>query len=94
MPARKKQASCCTTSGNQTCCQVEAVLTVDERGQMVLPKDVRDKSGLKAGDKMALVSWEKDGKVCCLSLIRIGELSGMVKGVLEPLVKDVAQVNK
>ena len=90
MAASKKQASSCSPSGG-SCCHVEAVLTFDERGQMVLPKDVRDKAGLKAGDKLALVTWEQDGKICCLSLIRIDELSGMVKDVLEPLVKGITK---
>ncbi len=34
--------------------------SVDERGQMVLPKDVRDKANIKPGDKLAVVSWAVD----------------------------------
>jgi hypothetical protein len=30
----------------------------------------REKADIHAGDKLALVSWEKDGKVCCLTLIK------------------------
>ena len=49
--------SCCASSANdQPCCQVEAVVSVDERGQMVLPKEVRARAGIKPGDKLALVS--------------------------------------
>jgi len=73
--------ACATTSG----CRVEAVLSVDERGQMVLPKEVRERAGIQTGEKLALISCEKEGKVCCLALIRAGELSGMVKGILAPL---------
>jgi antitoxin PrlF len=73
--------SCSSPSG----CRVEAVLSVDERGQMVLPKDVRERAGIRTGEKLALISMERDGKVCCLALIRAGELSGMVKGILGPL---------
>jgi AbrB family looped-hinge helix DNA binding protein len=36
--------------------KVEAVLSVDERGQMVLPKDVREKAGINTGSKLALIS--------------------------------------
>lgn len=71
-----------------SCCTVEAVLGIDERGQMVLPKDVRQKAGISTGDKMALISWEKDGKVCCLALMKVENLSGMVQGVLGPLIQD------
>ena len=71
------------------CCRVESVVTVDDRGQMVLPKEIREKMGLKAGDKLAVVTWEKKGKVCCISLIPVGQLTDMVKGVLGPIAKEI-----
>jgi AbrB family looped-hinge helix DNA binding protein len=71
------------------CCQVEAVTTMDERGQLVLPKAVREKAGIKAGDKLAVVSWERDGKTCCIALIRAEGLAGMVKGFLGPVMGDI-----
>ena len=70
-------------------CKVESLVTVDDRGQMVLPKDLRDRAGIKGGDKLAVIGWEKGGKVCCLSLIKVEELSTMVKGVLGPLMGDL-----
>ncbi len=66
----------------ESCCNVESVITVDERGQMVLPKEVREKANIKAGDKLAVVSMEKDGKFCCISLIKADNLSGAVKDML------------
>jgi AbrB family looped-hinge helix DNA binding protein len=75
--------------GSGTCCNVEAVLSVDERGQMVLPKEVRQKAGIGTGDKLALISWERNGEVCCLALMKVGNLSGMVRGILNPLVRDL-----
>ena len=66
----------------ENCCNVESVVTVDERGQMVLPKEVREKANIKAGDKLAVVSMEKDGKFCCISLIKADNLSGAVKDML------------
>ena len=71
------------------CCQVASLLSVDERGQMVLPKEIREKAGIKAGDKLALVTWEKDGAFCCLTLIKAGELVGMVKEKLGPVMADL-----
>jgi AbrB family looped-hinge helix DNA binding protein len=56
---------------------------------MVLPKEIRDKANIRAGDKLAVVSWEKDGKVCCLTLIKADELGGIVKNILGPLIKDL-----
>jgi antitoxin PrlF len=71
------------------CCSVEALVAVDERGQMVLPKELREKAGIKAGDKLAVTTWEKDGKVCCIALIKADNLETMVKGILGPVMKDI-----
>jgi len=77
-------------SGFETsCCKIEAVIAIDNRGQMVLPKEIREKAEIKAGDKLAVVSWEKDGKVCCITLMKVEDLTGPVKGVLEPVIKDI-----
>jgi antitoxin PrlF len=71
------------------CCTVEALVTIDERGQMVLPKELRERAGIKAGDKLAVTSWQRDGKVCCIALIKAGSLEPLVKGVLGPVMKDI-----
>lgn len=68
------------------CCQVESVISVDDRGQLVLPKEIREKAGIKAGDKLAVVSWEKEGKMCCIALIKAEKLAGMVQGFLGPVL--------
>jgi antitoxin PrlF len=77
------------TCEKMSCCKVEALISVDERGQMVLPKEIRDKADIHTGDKLALVSWEKDGKVCCFTLIKADEFGDMVKGLLGPMMKEV-----
>ncbi len=71
------------------CCAVEALVTVDERGQMVLPKELRAKAGIKAGDKLAVTSWEKEGKVCCIALIKADNLESMVRGMLGPVMGEI-----
>ena len=63
-------------------CQVESIVGIDDRGQMVLPKEIRKKANIKAGDKLAVVSIEKGGKFCCISLIKADNLSGAVKDML------------
>ena len=82
--SRKPESSC--ECGPDPCCKVESVLSVDERGQMVLPKDVREKAGIRTGDKLALISWTRDEKVCCLALMKVENLSGLVRDVLGPLM--------
>lgn len=68
-------------------CRLEAILNVDERGQVLLPKDVRQKAGIAPGDKLALIGWGKDGGICCLALIKAEELSGVVQDVLGPKLR-------
>ncbi len=68
---------------------VEAVVSVDERGQMVIPKAVRDRLGLKAGDKLALTILESGGRPCCINLIKAEELGELVKGMLGPAIKEI-----
>lgn len=86
MIADDKKEVCCA---EMSCCKVESIVSVDERGQMVLPKDIRDKANIRAGDKLAVVSMVNGGKVCCLSLIRVEELEGMVKSMLGPVMDEV-----
>jgi len=86
--AKEKNMDCNCGPGN--CCKVDAIVSVDERGQMVLPKDLRDKAGIKAGDKLAVVTMnDKDGKTCCLSLIKVESLTSMVKDMLGPVMDEV-----
>ena len=90
MVKKGESGSCCLPSNRQmSCCQVEAVVSVDDRGQMVLPKEIRDKANIRAGDKLAVISWQKDGGVCCISLVKAEDFTGMVKSLLGPMMKDV-----
>lgn len=80
MPEKKESVT------GRGCCRVTSLLSVDERGQMILPKEVRERANIRAGDKLALVAWEKDGAVCCMTLIKADELAGMVKEKLGPVL--------
>ena len=88
MDEKEKEECSCMPVGKGGC-RVEALVSVDERGQMVLPKEVREKANIRAGDKFAVTCWEKDGKICCISLVKAEELTEMVKGILRPLMKDI-----
>jgi antitoxin PrlF len=65
---RKKDAE------SEECCEVTAVVRVDERGQMVLPKDIRERMGLAAGDKLALTAIGPGEEICCLVLVKANAL--------------------
>jgi antitoxin PrlF len=79
----------CCAPGKMSCCRVESIVSIDERGQMVLPKEIREKAKIRSGDKLAVVILEKDGKICCLSLIKVEDLEVMVKSMLGPVMDDV-----
>jgi antitoxin PrlF len=90
MVKKETAESCCSPAGSaDSCCKVEAIVGIDERGQMVLPKELRDKVNIHAGDKLAVVSMQKGDETCCLTLIKAEELADMVKGMLGPLMEDV-----
>jgi AbrB family looped-hinge helix DNA binding protein len=89
MEKSANEPCCMTTDGGIGSFKVESVISIDNRGQMVLPKSIRDMAKIHAGDKLAVISWEKDGEVCCISLIKVEDLAEMVRGMLGPLMKGI-----
>ena len=75
--------------GEEGCCNLAALVSVDERGQLVLPKDLRDKAEIKAGDKLAVMTCEKDGKVCCITLVKADELADSIKKKFGPILSEL-----
>lgn len=89
MAQEVKTESYCETRGKDLgCCTVESVVSIDERGQMVLPKEIREKAKICPGDKLVVITMEKDGRFCCLSLIKAQDFEGMVKNLLSPMMAD------
>jgi AbrB family looped-hinge helix DNA binding protein len=84
--SEEKKESCCTTSADE-CCKVESLVTIDERGQMILPKDLREKAGLAAGDKLVIATSMKNGRVWCLTLFKADDFGDMVKGFVGPVMR-------
>jgi antitoxin PrlF len=95
MSKNKEKSPCCAGGeGAVSCCRVESLISVDERGQMVLPKELRDKANIKAGDKLALISWEKGGDICCLSLIKADYLAERVTEFLGPIMSGLSGISE
>ena len=91
MARRSQRQACCDPEPRKgDCCSVESLVTVDERGQMVLPKELRERANIRAGDKLALISWQKDGEVCCFTLIKAESLAERVKEFLGPVMKSMS----
>jgi AbrB family looped-hinge helix DNA binding protein len=76
---------------NVGCCKVDAVVTVDSKGQIVLPKDLREKAKLKPNDKLAVIGCERDGEICCFMLVKSEDLGSTIKNMLGPMLKDIFQ---
>ena len=71
------------------CCRIDAVITMDAKGQMVLPKDLREKANIKPNEKLAVVACEKDGEVCCIMMVKAERLVSAVTKTLGPLLRSV-----
>jgi antitoxin PrlF len=76
-------------SNDQGCCRVDAVVTIDSKGQIVLPKDLREKAKLKPNDKLALIGCERDGETCCIMMVKADDLGKTVKIMLGPTLKEI-----
>jgi antitoxin PrlF len=86
----QKVSSCSALDKEISYCKVESIISVDERGQMVLPKELRDRANIRPGDKLAIVSWDKGGEICCIYLIKAEYLAERVKDFLGPMMRDIA----
>ena len=72
-------------------CRIDAVVTMDVKGQIVLPKDLREKANIKPNEKLAIVACEKNGEVCCITLVKAERLVGAVSKALGPLLKSITK---
>jgi antitoxin PrlF len=67
---------------------------MDAKGQIVLPKDLREKASLKPNDKLAVVACEKNGKVCCIMMVKAEQFRNALSETLGPMLKDVIKEEK
>ena len=90
----KEATNCCEVnpiSKETNCCSVDAIISIDGRGQIVLPKDLREKAAIKAGDKFTVISWRSGEKVCCISLIKADAFADTVKHMLGPMIGEIVR---
>lgn len=79
------------TSCESDTCRIDAIVTMDAKGQIVLPKELREKANIKPNDKIAVVACEKDGEVCCIMMVKAERLVGAVTKTLGPLIKGLTK---
>jgi antitoxin PrlF len=78
---------CC----NKECCKIDAVVMVDAKGQIVLPKEIREKAKIKPNDKLAVINFQRGSEVCCIVMLKTEALEDTVKDLLGPVFKNVFQ---
>jgi antitoxin PrlF len=78
-----------TNPNRNECCKINAVVTVDAKGQIVLPKDLRERANIKPNDKLAIIGVERSDAVCCIVMIKAEALGDTVKCMLGPLFSEV-----
>ncbi len=86
-----QNCACGPSTMDSQCCKVEALVTVDKKGQILLPKDLREKENINEGDKFAIVNVGAGGKSCCLILMKADILEPMVQNALGPVLKIVVR---
>ena len=62
------------------------VVTVSSKFQIVIPKSIREKIGLKPKEKLIVV--EKDGIITLIPQLPIKEMKGFAKGVQTREIRD------
>ncbi|WP_290902315.1 HgcAB-associated protein HgcC [Ferroglobus sp.] len=72
--------------------KIEAVLTVDSKGQILLPKELREKANIKAGERLvAITGCDEKGEICCLILVKADIIDEQLKAILSPMLRGVLQ---
>ena len=65
---------------------VEAIVSCDDRGQLVLPKDIRKKLKILSGDKLALLNISNGENDFFLTLIKADALEKLIRSYLLSLI--------
>ncbi len=74
-----------------SCCSLDAIVTVDDRGQILLPKELRLRAGIAPGARLAAVTYRgADGNVCCVTLTKTEALADAVTSMIGPAVRSAA----
>jgi AbrB family looped-hinge helix DNA binding protein len=67
------------------CCRIEALVSVDAKGQILLPKELREKVGVQPGDKLAVIVCESEDKAPRITLVKADEFAESAREMLGPM---------
>ncbi len=72
--------------------KIEAILTVDNKGQILLPKELRERANIKSGDRLIAISGcDENGEICCLIFVKADLIDEELKALLSPMLKGVME---
>ncbi|NMC07937.1 MAG: AbrB/MazE/SpoVT family DNA-binding domain-containing protein [Candidatus Lokiarchaeota archaeon] len=76
-----KPGSCgCTTAPNEGKNSLFAVTKIDDRGQIVIPKEIRDSLGWNKNERIAMLTRKNaEGKACCVMLVHVDSFEDSIK---------------
>lgn len=55
--------------------EIAGVVTISRKGQILLPKHLRDKARIKPSDKLIVMTLEMENEVHCILLLKTEELA-------------------
>jgi len=75
----------------RSCCRVYSIVTVDSKGQIVLPKEVRDEFNIEQNDKLVLVGCGKEKDSCCIVIMKADRINSIMAAMLQPIFREVIE---
>ena len=71
--------------------RINFLAKVDAKGQIVLPKSLRDSMNINEGDKLIVVGMREKGELRSISLFKATRFDNMVKVLLKPVVEELLE---
>lgn len=94
MSKKNEENSCCgPLNMSSECCRVESVVTIDSKGQILLPKELRKNTGLDTGDRLVVVSMNANTDSPIMVLMKADNFGNLVRNFLGPVMKDLISSN-
>jgi AbrB family looped-hinge helix DNA binding protein len=70
--------------------KISAVVNVDSKGQILLPKDLREKASINTGDKLVLITGcDENGEICCFILVKSETIDESIRNSIKPILKGI-----
>lgn len=74
----------------RSCCRVYSIVTVDSKGQIVLPKEVREEFNIEQNDRLALIGCGSE-ESCCIVIMKADRLNSTLAAMLQPIFKEIIE---